>query len=69
MLGVGAVVLYFIWKRYGSSEIKLGASGIGCWCKRKDGSTKYQECRGTKYKDCESCCSHYGYEVIPDVSW
>jgi len=27
MLGVGAVVLYFIWKRYGSTETKLGAFG------------------------------------------
>jgi hypothetical protein len=72
VLAIAGVVFYFVNKKFNwvnlggsvESEDKASASGIQCMCKDKWGRTRPQSCRGTKYKTCEDCCSHYGRDNV-----
>lgn len=58
---VFAVVRQLINSRLGTPEAKANASGILCYCRRPNGTIKVQEC-GSKYKTCDECCGHYGFD-------
>ena len=54
MIGAGAVVLYFVWKKFGTStetEETAGANGRVCKC--QNGSVHF----GLTAKECEDACT------------
>ena len=85
ILAVVGVVIYLVYKRYGSSsEGKAGAYGkmsifpnvqkaggtFECFCEDKWGNKTWQRsCRRSQHDDCESCCGHYGKTNVRPSDW